>query len=407
MDNIIVVGSGAGGATVARELALQGMDVTLIEKGSNIHSGNAFECYDNMDVGVELLKTTCIGGTTLVSAGNGVRTCQEEFKKLGIDLSQEFEEVEAELGVAPLPDTHFGEGTIKIMEASASLGLTMDKIPKFINSSECVPCGKCSFGCPRTAKWSSLEYLDDAEKNGAKIIDNTPVTKIITRAGQVKGVETFNSENGVKKEYNADVVILCSGAIETPRLLGSAGLTAGKRLFVDTFVTVGGVLPDINFYKEVSMNGLYKKENGFILAPHYSSLLISRINQNQVTEKDILGMMVKIPDESSGWVDEHGVFKQSTSQDVGLMAEGCATAGAILVEAGVNPSTLVSTPARGAHPGGTAAVGDVVDKNLETEIENLFVADASVFPRAPGAPPILTILALANRLAKYVVSLNQ
>ncbi|MDD4810502.1 MAG: GMC oxidoreductase, partial [Methanobacterium formicicum] len=43
-----------------------------------------------------------------------------------------------------------------------------------------------------------------------------------------------------------------------------------------------------------------------------------------------------------------------------------------------------------------AAVGEVVDKNLETEIENLFVADASVFPRAPGAPPVLTILALAR-----------
>lgn len=404
MNNIIVVGSGAGGATVARELAIQGMDVTLIEKGSSVPSEKAFQCYDNLDVGVELLKTTCLGGTTLVTAGNAVRTCQQEFQKLGIDLSGEFEEVEAELKVGPLPDTHFGEGTMKIMEASASLGLTMEKMPKFINPAECVPCGKCAFGCPRNAKWSSLEYLAEAEKHGAHIVDNSPITRIMTPAGQVKGVEILNSENGVKKEYIADTVILCSGAIETPRLLGSAGLTAGERLFVDTFVTVGGVLPGINFYKEVSMNGLYKKEKRFILSPHYSSLLTS---PNQVTEKDILGIMVKIPDESSGRVDASGVFKQSTSQDVGLMAEGCAAAGAILTEAGVSPDTLVSTPARGAHPGGTAAVGEVVDKNLETEIENLFVADASVFPRAPGAPPVLTILALAKRLAKHVVSLNQ
>ncbi|AIS32068.1 FAD-dependent oxidoreductase [Methanobacterium formicicum] len=404
MNNIIVVGSGAGGATVARELAIQGMDVTLIEKGSSVPSEKAFQCYDNLDVGVELLKTTCLGGTTLVTAGNAVRTCQQEFQKLGIDLSGEFEEVEAELKVGPLPDTHFGEGTMKIMEASASLGLTMEKMPKFINPAECVPCGKCAFGCPRNAKWSSLEYLAEAEKHGAHIVDNSPVTRIMTPAGQVKGVEILNSENGVKKEYIADTVILCSGAIETPRLLRSAGLTAGERLFVDTFVTVGGVLPGINFYKEVSMNGLYKKEKRFILSPHYSSLLTS---PNQVTEKDILGIMVKIPDESSGRVDASGVFKQSTSQDVGLMAEGCTAAGAILTEAGASPDTLVSTPARGAHPGGTAAVGEVVDKNLETEIENLFVADASVFPRAPGAPPVLTILALAKRLAKHVVSLNQ
>lgn len=94
MNNIIVVGSGAGGATVARELAIQGMDVTLIEKGSSVPSEKAFQCYDNLDVGVELLKTTCLGGTTLVTAGNAVRTCQQEFQKLGIDLSGEFEEVE-------------------------------------------------------------------------------------------------------------------------------------------------------------------------------------------------------------------------------------------------------------------------------------------------------------------------
>ncbi len=71
----------------------------------------------------------------------------------------------------------------------------------------------------------------------------------------------------------------------------------------------------------------------------------------------------------------------------GLLAKGSAVAGAILTEAGVDPTTLTSTPARGAHPGGTAAIGQVVDKNLETELYNLFVADASVFPKAPWSTP--------------------
>ena len=86
-----------------------------------------------------------------------------------------------------------------------------------------------------------------------------------------------------------------------------------------------------------------------------------------------------------------------------LLAEGSAIAGSILTEAGVDPKTLTSTRARGAHPGGTAAIGRIVDKNLETEISGLFVADASVFPQAPGAPPVLTIVALAKRLGKYLV----
>lgn len=395
MKNIIVVGSGAGGSTVARELAISGMNVTLLEKGSRIPSDKAYQCYDNLNIGVELLKTTCLGGTTMVTAGNAVRTCQKEFKKMGIILENEFLEVEHELGVGTLPDTHFGEGTLRIMDAASSLGLSMEKMPKFIDPNECIPCGKCAFGCPRNAKWSSLNYLNEAEKLGVTLIDNSPVTKITGKDGHVTGVLSYD------QEYEADMVVSCAGAIETPRLLRSAGLVAGRHLFVDTFVTVGGVLQDIDFYKEVSMNALYKGDR-FILAPHYSSLLTSHLEKHGFQDKDILGIMVKIEDEMYGHVEADQVVKNNTSNDVGLMAEGSALAGAILAEAGVDPGTFISTPARGAHPGGTAAIGDVVDKNLETEMEGLYVCDASVFPSAPGAPPVLTILALAKRLAKYI-----
>ncbi|HOI40105.1 MAG TPA: GMC family oxidoreductase N-terminal domain-containing protein [Methanobacterium sp.] len=395
MKNVIVVGSGAGGAAVARELAFYGINVTLLEKGRPILTENAHQCYDNLDVGVELLKATCLGGTTLVTAGNAVRSCQEELEAMGINLENEYWELERELNIGPLPDTHFGEGTLKIMDAASSLGLSMDKMPKFINPRECIPCGKCSFGCPRNAKWSSLNYLEEAENFGAKIIENSPVTRIVVTDGQISGVYSH------EQKYMADMVILCAGAVETPRLLGTAGLVAGEHLFVDTFVTVGGVLKDIDFHKEISMNALYMGD-GFILAPHYSSLINSRIGKNVTSEKDILGMMVKIRDERSGCVGDSTVIKNNTSHDVGLIAEGSSLAGAILTEAGVDPGSFVSTPARGAHPGGTAAIGEVVDENLETEISGLFVCDASVLPSAPGAPPVLTILALAKRLSKYI-----
>ena len=85
VKKFIVVGSGAGGATVARELAKKGKNVTLIEKGPYTKTKYAYKHYQNADVGVELLKTSCIGGTTLVTAGNAVRTCQEPFKNIGID----------------------------------------------------------------------------------------------------------------------------------------------------------------------------------------------------------------------------------------------------------------------------------------------------------------------------------
>ena len=50
---------------------------------------------------------------------------------------------------------------------------------------------------------------------------------------------------------------------------------------------------------------------------------------------------------------------------------------------------------------GTAAIGRVVDNSLEAfAAKGLFVCDASVFPRSPGRPPTLTIIALAKYLAK-------
>ena len=395
MKKFIIVGSGAGGATVARELAKKGKNVTIIEKGPYTKIKDAFKHYENAEVGVELLKTSCIGGTTLVTAGNAVRTCQEQLKNIGIDLEDHFKEIEIEMGVSTLPDSHFGLGTKLIMDKAESLGFKTQKMPKFINHETCKPCGKCAFGCPRDSKWTSRKYVDEAVDFGAKVIDNTAITEIIIKNGELKGVKSKD------KEFLADCVVLSAGGIETPRILNRSGIDAGNNLFVDTFVTVGGILGKIDFNTEVTMNALITLDD-VILSPHYSGILNNKLMKFNVSEGDIIGLMIKIADEPSGTVLENSVKKYSTSNDVSLLAKGSAVAGAILTEAGVDPTTLTSTPARGAHPGGTAAIGQVIDKNLETELSNLFVADASVFPKAPGAPPVLTIVALARRLGKYL-----
>jgi len=240
-----------------------------------------------------------------------------------------------------------------------------------------------------------MEYVKDALDHGAKLIENTKITDLIINNGEVKGVKSSD------REYLADNVVVSAGGIETPRILRRAGIDAGNNLFVDTFVTVGGVLKDIQFNSEVQMNALIKLDD-LILSPHFSTILLDKLKKNHVRETDILGIMIKIGDEGSGKVREHHIEKYSTSKDVSLITKGSAVAGAILKEAGVDPTTLTSTLARGAHPGGTAAIDEIVDRNLETEISGLFVADASVFPRAPGAPPVITIVALARRLGRYL-----
>ena len=397
---IIIVGTGAGGAIIARELAKDNIPVTIIEKGPYIHSKDALNYYDVYNDSVDLLTTTCVGGATIVSMSNMVRALDEELHDYGIDISEEYDYVDELIGVHPLDDSHIGKGTQLFLDAGHKLGLNTLKMPKGIREEDCIQCGKCAFGCPADAKWSGKDFVDEAVDAGATFISEAEVTEVISKDSVVKGVKFI--KDGVESELLADTVVLSAGAIGSALILRNSGIDAGRDLFFDPFVSVGGYLKDINFNTEVQMAGLVIGKN-FVLSPHFSSFIKGNIDIDGVDDKDILSIMVKTADEAKGYIDDDGeVVKINTIQDIRYLAEGVATAGFILREAGVDPSTIGSTVYRGAHPGGTAAIGKVVDSNQETKIKGLFVSDASVLPVSPGKPPILTILALSKRLADYL-----
>lgn len=398
---VIIVGTGAGGGILAYELAKNDVPVTIIEKGPYIKSGEAFKYYDKYSEDVDLLTTTCIGGASIVSMSNMVRALDEELLEFDVDLSEAYEYVEELVGVHQLDDSHIGKGSQAFLDAGRKLGLKTMKMPKAIREKDCIQCGKCAFGCPADAKWSGKDFVDDAVEAGAELICDAEVIKVITENGNACGVTYIKDDN--EKSVFADTVILSAGAIGTTLILRNSGIEdAGREIFFDPFVSVGGYLKDINFNTEVQMAGLVVGEN-FVLSPHFSSFIRANIPDDSVTDEDILSIMVKTPDECRGYVDDDGdVVKINTIQDIRYLAEGVATAGFILKEAGVDPNTIGSTVYRGAHPGGTAPIGKIVDSNQETEIKGLFVSDASVLPISPGKPPILTILALSKRLADYL-----
>ncbi|RLG34291.1 ferredoxin, partial [Methanosarcinales archaeon] len=147
------MGSGAGGASVTKELSDKGIEVTLIEKGPRIECKDAFKYYSNVRSEVEILRTICLGGTTVVSAGNGMRCLEEELKQAGIHLGKEFEEAERELRIRTLPNSHFGDGTKRIMTAAHRLGFKVERMPKFIDPEKCTLDTRCAYGCPEDAKW--------------------------------------------------------------------------------------------------------------------------------------------------------------------------------------------------------------------------------------------------------------
>lgn len=413
--DIIIVGSGAGGIVVAKELAESstGKDVALLEAGPHGKSENAVKYYDRIlsEQGIEIARALCVGGTTLVTAGNGPRSLEKELKSIGIDLEQEFSELEREIGITPVPEDCFGEGTKKLVDASAELGYKAVPMPKVIDFDKCLscrrkPCGECVIGCPTNAKWTAASWVEEITRQGVNIVPDTKVEKVRIENGSAVGV----SANG--KEFKSNLVILAAGAIETPKILLSSGFTSdevGKNLFIDPYITVAGIMRGINFNEEGTMQALISDPsfNNFILSPHFARRLVEILNHKGygVTENDILGLMIKIKDEMSGSVRPDGtVEKYMTDRDSVALLGGTIVATEILERVGMEPKSICTTSLRGGHPGGTAAIGKIVNANLETEIEGLFIADASVLPEAPGAPPMLTIMALAKRLGKHVVN---
>lgn len=419
--DFLIAGSGAGGATLAYELSKQSKNVLIIEKGRYEKRLGSFQdsvgYYDANKLtkipkkskeGVILWRTLMAGGSTVVSCGNGTRCLQKELHLLGINLDEEFLEVEKETQVTPFLENWLTEGSKRIKRASEKLGYKMELMPKFVNPEYCRNCGQCSFGCRAGAKWTALSYLDKALENGIEILYNTSIEEVLQERGKAIGV-VANSQN-TRKEFLAKRVILSSGGLGTPVILQRSGINnAGSNLFVDLLINTYGVTNDFNQMNEPVMslvNHEFHEKKGFILSTyvnHHPLVRVIELGHKGLTlpTNRLIGLMTKIADESVGSVQLDGsVSKTITDRDRKRLREGSSIAKEILIEAGANPNSIVYSKVQGAHPGGTAAIGKVVGNDLQSEIENLYVCDASVLPNSPGMPPILTICALAKWLAK-------
>lgn len=416
----LIVGSGAGGATLAKELAQRKKKVLVAEAGKiekTIGTIRDMLRYWDMNriiplprkskEGVMIHRTIMAGGSTVVSTGNGVRSLEKELGDFGIDLSKEFIQAEQEMHIAPIEERLLSAGSKAIMQAGKEIGYDIELMPKFFNPKMCRKCGMCVLGCAKGAKWTALDFLQDANKSGADTIYGTKVKEVIISNGKAKGIRCVDKE-GIKEIF-ADAVILAAGGIGTPIILQNSGIKdAGSGLFVDLHVKAYAVTDNdkLNqmFEPAMTLKLDLRKTKGLCLSPMVSHLRMLRFIEFGLrgfilSDKRTLGINIGTSDDPVGHVYPDGsISKPVTEKDWQRLREGSSIAKEILIKAGAR-SVMVSSKPQGAHPGGTAAIGKVVDNNFQTKVDGLFVCDASVLPMAPGAPPILTIVALAKRLA--------
>lgn len=252
--DVIVVGSGAGGAFAARTLARAGLDTVIIEEGrrfgvEEFRTRNAAERFGELyrDGGATIAigRPTIVlpigrgvGGTTLVNSG----TCYRPPERVvaawcdrgGLDLVADgrfegrLDDVEATLEVAPVPLEIMGNNGLTMLRGAEALG--WNAAPLRRNAPGCDGCCQCAVGCPRNAKLGvHLNALPQACAAGARIVSELRVDHVLHEAGRAVGVVARRPDGSVV-ELRAEQIVVAAGATETPPLLRRSGLGGHPRL---------------------------------------------------------------------------------------------------------------------------------------------------------------------------------
>lgn len=246
--DVVVVGSGAGGAVVACELAEAGREVVLIEEGREFTRKDFNRRPVDMvpllyrDAGltstigipaIPLPLGKTLGGTTTINSGTCFRTpdrvLEEWTRDLGLpDVSPEsmrpyFEKVEKVQNVQPVKEALLGKNALIFKRGADKLGWKGAPLSRNVND-ECRGCGVCCFGCPSDAKLAvGLTFLPRARAAGARVWTQTRATSVRIEGGRAFGVEA-RFPDGHSLSVKAPVVVLACGTVHTAAFLLSQSL---------------------------------------------------------------------------------------------------------------------------------------------------------------------------------------
>ena len=422
MNRAVVIGSGAGGAMCAREL--QGKyQVTVLEAGREFRpfglnlglitklrkTGLLLDAREiewlfpamriqRTDAGMLVVSGRATGGTTTLSTGNALRF-DGALKELGIDLDEEFAGLSREIPVFSGHQKTWRPLTTRFFSICREMGLDPQPMPKMGDYAHCRGCGRCVLGCPSGVKWDSRRLLDQARHKGARLLTSHPAVRVVHDQGRARGVLARHGAHG--KWFPADLVVLAAGGLGTPRILQDSGIGCDDSLFVDPVLCVAAEMKDCRQDRELPMP-FAAQMDGFIISPYFDLLSFFFNREWRHKAGSIYSLMIKLADESQGGISGKRIRKPLTARDRERLERAAAACAEMFQRAGVDKGRLFFGTLNAGHPGGmlplTAAQARTFhDPRLP---ENLFVADASLFPASLGNPPILTILAIAKRVAR-------
>jgi hypothetical protein len=342
--DVCVIGTGAGGAPVAKELAEGGMRVAMLEEGERFVTDqftarpremtarlyrDAGQTATAGNVPIVMPLGSAVGGTTLVNSGTCFRTpppvlemWRERFGLEALsarELDPFFRRVERELNVVQVPAEIAGRNADVVRRGAEALGWSGDYVWRNVRG--CVGSGVCNFGCPTSAKQHvGITYVPRAWDAGATTFTGARARCIEMRGGRASGVEAVTSGGG-RLHVECDTVIVACGAIHTPLFLRRQGLglesgelcrnlaihpaTAVRALFEERIDMARGV-PQSYFVDEFADEGIMLE--GAAGPPDYAAMSLpfagERHRELMLRYQHMSQFGLMVSDVSRGWVRE-------------------------------------------------------------------------------------------------------
>jgi len=459
---VLVVGSGAGGATTAATLAEAGFDVLVVEEGAAVRQGEVVPfSLDQMDhqyrnggvtaaVGFPSIAYTegcCVGGGTEINSGLYRRPPEEVLERwrtrhgiVGFGTEELYaicDEVERVLSVQPVPGAQTAPSEA-MRRGAARLGWRHEEIPRWMTYH--------GAGDARSGRRQSMSetYLPRARAAGARVLAGIRVDRLVLDDGRaVRALVT--TADGRPGTIDAAHVFVCGGAIQTPALLQRSGLRhrIGRSLAVHPTVKLAARFDeDVNVADDVPVYQVKEfapdlSFGGSASGPGLAALALSdswaRFGPAIDDWRRLAVYYAAITSEGRGAVRalpglrDPLVTYRLTRRDRELLGRGLARLALLMLEAGataVYPSyrgapvvrsradlaTLTGTFAAGrasvmtVHLCSTVPLGAATDSFGRVHgTANVYVNDASLLPDAPGVNPQGSVMAVAIRNARHFV----
>jgi len=390
--DVVIVGSGAGGAVAAAVLAEAGLDVIVLEAGESFNredypeepldaiarlyrDGGLTIAEGRPAIPVPVART--VGGTTVVNSGTCFRApdavLEDWRRRFGIqwatDLAAEFAEGEDFLRVAPVDPERMGRNGQLAMEGAAAIGASGGPISR--NAGSCVQCSSCPFGCEIDAKRGMhVSYLPRAVAAGARLRTGVEAQRILVEGGRAVGVSCMAAAASPGRRPPDDrtrqigsstyavrarrATVVAGGALGTPELLlrsGLGGRQVGRNLHIHPACWVGARYEEEVRGWDGVMQSYYIDQwepQRLLLEATFTPLAfggawlpgVGRAHQRSMLEFGRVGSIgVHLSDASSGHIDltGNGALRaryKLTQADAGRLTFGIARAAEIHFAAG-------------------------------------------------------------------------